>query len=716
MEPVRALEERRLHLLDYWRIVRRHRWIILSAFTLVVASGIVYSFLSKPIYLATSQIEIGSKSLKLFSAGEAVQWEPYDPEYLQTHYERLRNPSFWKKVVERMKQDRKDLWTRELDLSPSIFPIKGSRLVNINVESRDPHLAAMAANTMAQTYIDWDMEMKASSSQAAVKWLTSQIEDQRKKAENARAALEAFKQEKGLVMANEESQNINPQRVSALDAEYLSAQTRRVEAETRFNQVSSLLENPERLAAVSEVIKDPMIQTLRTQEVKLSGDLSELSLKYGPKHPQIVRLKAELNSIRQKISQEVKKIVISLKNDYEVARAREATLLKALNRQKAEYMDLSQKSVQYGVLKREMESADQIYQTLLTRLREADFAQDIKESSIQIVNLATVPPFPYKPDHRKNIFVSLVLAMLVGIGLAFFFEYLDNTLKTPDDVKEHLDLPFLGMVPHMGPSGRSSNSQSRARPDLLISRDPHSSAAESYHMVRTNLMVSSSAGPPQILLVTSPAPKEGKTVTSANLAIAMAQAGASVLLIDGDFRRPQIHHFFGGRNQEGLSNYLTGNSLLESLIRTTPVPNLKIMTSGPIPPNPAELLSSTRLAEGLAHLRKQFQAILFDSPPVAVVTDPVLLSQLADGTVLVIKSGQTYREVSRMAKEQLQAVNAPILGVVLNDVEVNREGYYYHYYGRYYHHYYGPEDGGRAGTKKTKAKAQVKVKAKESRL
>jgi len=241
LEPVRALEERRLHLLDYWRIVRRHRWIIFSAFTLIVASGIIYSFMSKPIYLATSQIEIGSKSLKLFSAGEAVQWEPYDPEYLQTHYERLRNPSFWKKVVERMKQDRKDLLTRELDLSPSIFPIKGSRLVNISMESHDPHLAAMAANTMAQTYIDWDMEMKASSSQAAVKWLTSQIEDQRKKAENARAALEAFKQEKGLVMANEESQNINPQRVSTLDAEYLSAQTRRVEAETRFNQVSSLL-------------------------------------------------------------------------------------------------------------------------------------------------------------------------------------------------------------------------------------------------------------------------------------------------------------------------------------------------------------------------------------------------------------------------------------------------------------------------------------------
>jgi capsular exopolysaccharide synthesis family protein len=228
-------------------------------------------------------------------------------------------------------------------------------------------------------------------------------------------------------------------------------------------------------------------------------------------------------------------------------------------------------------------------------------------------------------------------------------------------------------------------------------------------------MLSSSAGPPQVLLVTSPAPREGKTVTSVNLAIAMAQAGASVLLIDGDFRRPQVHLFFGARNEEGFSNYLTGNSALEGTIRNTPIPNLKIMTSGPIPPNPAELLSSARLAEALTSLRKEFKAILFDSPPVAVVTDPILLSQLVDGTILVIKSGQTAREVSRMAKEQLQAANAPILGVVLNDVELNREGYYYHYYGRYYHRYYGPEDGDKAGTKKAKAKdkAKVEVEAKE---
>lgn len=712
MEPMGVLEEKRVHLWDYWRVIRRHRWIILSAFTFIVASGVIYSFMKKPAYLAISQIEIGSQSLKLFSLGESVQWEPYDPEYLQTHYERLRNPSLWKKVIERMKQDRKDLLTRDLDLSPFIVPVKGSRLVNISVESQDPQLAAMAANTMAQTYIDWDMEMRANASQNAVNWLTSQIEGQRKKAEAARAALEAFKQEKGLVMANEESQNINSQRVSALDAEYLSAQTRRVEAETRFNQVSSLLENPERLAAVSEVIKDPMIQNLRTQEVKLYGDLSELSSKYGPKHPQTVRLKAEIDSIHQKISQEVKKIVISLKNDYEVARAREATLLKALNRQKAEYMELSQKSVQYGVLKREAESADQVYQILLKRLQEANLAQDIKESGIHIVSLATVPLFPYKPDHRRDIFLSLVLGMLIGIGLAFFFEYLDNTLKIPDDLKEHLGLPFLGMVPHMGRSGRTSHPNPGTRAALLISRDPHSSGAESYHMVRTNLMLSSSAGPPQVLVVTSPAPREGKTVTSANLAIAMAQAGASVLLIDGDFRRPQIHQFFGGRNEQGLSSYLTGNSPLDALIRNTPIPNLKIMTSGPIPPNPAELLSSTKLAEALAHLRKEFQAILFDSPPVAVVTDPVLLSQFADGTILVIKSGQTTREVAQMAKEQLQTANAPVLGVILNDVEAQKEGYYYRHYGRYYHHYYGPADGGGGGTKKAKVKAQVKVKTK----
>jgi exopolysaccharide transport family protein len=700
--------ERRPHLLDYWRVIRRRRWAVLSTFTLIVAGVAIYSFIARPIYRATAQIEIGSESLRILSFQEGLSVDTTNPQYYQTQYELLKSDTLLKKVIDRLKLDRRpefssmvqDLQgedeltaTRRNDRLVKAFrslltvaPIRQSRLVNIHFDSPSPHLAASAANTLVQSYIDWNLEMKATASENAVRWLTTQIEEQRKKAEEARAALEAFKQEKGLVMVNEESETIQSQRLSALNAEYLGAQTRRVEAETRFNQVSSLLEDPERLASVSEVIKDPLVQSLRAEEIKLAGTISDLSLKYGPKHPQIVRLKAELDSIHQKMGQEVKKIVISLRNDYEVAKAREATLLKALNRQKAESMDLAQKSVQYGVLKRETESAQQIYEVLLKRLKEASLEEDIKESNIRIVNPAPIPLSPYKPNKAKNLLLSLIVGAMMGIGLAFFFEYLDNTLKTPEDLKEHLDLPFLGMVPHLQPSSRSHSSKLS---ELLILHHSKSSAAESYHMVRTNLLLSSSEGPPQVLLVSSPAPKEGKTITAANLAIALAQAGSKTLLIDGDFRRPQIHTLFGLKENAGLVDYLTQGRPLESLIQSTPVSNLKVIASGPHPPNPAELLSSARLRDALQALRGQFQAIIFDSPPLAVVTDPVLLSQLADGTILVVQSGRTAREVAQMAKEQLLSVNATLLGVVLNDVEVNREGYYYHYYGRYYHHYYG---------------------------
>jgi len=719
-------EEKRVHLLDYWRVIRRRRWAVLSTFTLIVAAVAVYSFIARPIYRATAQIEIGSESLRIFSFQEGLSVDTTNPQYYQTQYELLKSDTLLKKVIDRMKLDRRPEFSPLIQGLPgedeltatkrnevlvkafrahlTIAPVRQSRLVNIHFESPSPQLAASAANTLAQSYIDWDLETKVNASQNAVKWLTSQIEEQRKKAEQAQAALQAFKQEKGLVMADEESQNINSQRLSALNAEYLSAQTRRVEAETRFNQARSLLEDPERLESVSEVIKDPLVQSLRAQEIKLTADLSDLSQKYGPKHPQIVRLKAELESIHQKISQEVKKIVISLKNDYEVAKAKEATLLKALNRQKAEYMELAQKSVQYGVLKRETESAQAIYEVLLKRLKEASLAEDIKESNIRIVNPAPIPLSPYRPNKFKNILLSLLVGATMGIGLAFFFEYLDNTLKTPEDLKEHLGLPFLGMVPHLQPSSRSHSSKLS---ELLILHHSKSSAAESYHMVRTNLLLSSSEGPPQIILVSSPAPNEGKTLTAANLALALAQAGSKTLLIDGDFRRSQIHTLFGLKENAGLVDYLTQGRPLESLLQSTLVSNLKVIACGPRPPNPAELLSSARLRDALQTLRGQFQAIIFDSPPIAVVTDPVLLSQLADGTILVVQSGRTAREVAQRAKEQLLSVNATLLGVVLNDVEVNREGYYYHYYGRYYHHYYEPEEEGKAAEQKEKAKVEA---------
>jgi len=712
-------EEKRVHLLDYWRVIRRRRWIAFTAFTLIVSAVVVYSFIARPTYRATCQIEIGSESLRILSFQEGLSVDTTNPQYYQTQYELLKSNALLKKVIDRMRLDRHPEFlplveglsandevtaTRRDQVLIGVFrshltiaPIRQSRLVNIHFESPNPYLAASAANALGQTYIDWDLEMKVNASQNAVKWLTSQIEEQRKKAEQAQSALEAFKQEKGLVTANEESQSINSQRLSALNAEYLAAQTKRVEAETRFNQVKSLLEDPERLESVSEVIKDPLVQSLRTQEVKLAGDLSELSQKYGPKHPQIVRLKAELDSIHQKISQEVKKIVISLKNDYQVARAKEATLLKALNYQKVEYMDLAQKSVQYGVLKRETESAQQIYDVLLKRLKEASLAENIKESNIRIINPAPIPLSPYKPNKLKNILLSLIVGAMMGIGLAFFFEYLDNTIKTPEDLREHLDLPFLGMVPHLQPS---SPSRFAGVSGLLILHDPKSSGAESYHILRTNLLLSSPDGPPQVILVSSPAPKEGKTLTSANLAIALAQGGSKTLLIDCDFRRPQVHTLFGIKENAGLVDYLTQGKPLESLIHGTPVPNLKVIPSGPNPPNPAELLSSARLREVVQGLRNQFQAILFDSPPIAVVTDPVLLSRLADGTILVVQSGKTAREVAQRAKEQLQSVKATLLGVVLNDVQVHKEGYYYRHYGRYYHHYYGPEE----------KQAEVKVK------
>jgi capsular exopolysaccharide synthesis family protein len=341
-----------------------------------------------------------------------------------------------------------------------------------------------------------------------------------------------------------------------------------------------------------------------------------------------------------------------------------------------------------------------MYDLLIKRFKETTLTEDMKTGNIRVIDKAEAPKDPVKPRKKRNLILAVIMGLVTGLGLAFFFEYLDNTIKIPEDVKQHLKIPYLGPVPLFdrvsGNPGRDVNQE------LVTLHAPKSSSSESYRGIRTNILFSSAESPPQVILITSAGPGEGKTITTLNLGIAMAQAGSKVIILDCDMRRPKIHKAFGLTKDRGISNFLVGGADVDGTVGDTPIPNLDVIPCGPIPPNPSEMLGSNRMADLLNGLRKEYAHILIDSPPATAVTDPIVLSKSVDGVVLVIRAGETAREIVRNGVAQFQAVGANILGAILNGVDVGRDKYYYY---KYYHYYYG-EDGDKKKSKNRKKKSK----------
>jgi capsular exopolysaccharide synthesis family protein len=488
-------------------------------------------------------------------------------------------------------------------------------------------------------------------------------------------------------------EQVTAQKLAQLNAQVVEAESKRVEAETRYQQATALTSTPDMLDSIPEVLNNELIRQIKSMEVELYKRMSELSKKYGENHPQMVAIESELKTLQKRKGQEVNRVINSLRSEYKVAQAKENSLKAALERQKKESLELNQKAIAYAVLQREAESARQMYELLIKRFKETSLTEDMKTGNIRIIDQAEVPLHPVRPKRRLNLLLAVVVGLLTGTGLAFFFEYLDNTIKLPEDIKRHLGIPYLGPVPAMAFAENGKPDGNRV-PELVTLHAPKSTASEAYRGIRTSILFSSADKPPQVLLISSAAPQEGKTCTALNLAITMAQADTKVVLVDCDMRKPSLHRVMGVPKDIGLSNLLVGSCDVKEAIISTRIENLDLIPSGPIPPNPSEILGSARMATLLELLRKTYQRIIIDSPPITAVTDAAVLGSLADGSVIVVRAGDTPREIVRNGVNHLMSVNSRILGAVLNGVDMERDGYSYY---QYYYYYYG-EDGRRKKT------------------
>ncbi|MDX1776175.1 MAG: polysaccharide biosynthesis tyrosine autokinase, partial [Desulfobulbales bacterium] len=430
-----------------------------------------------------------------------------------------------------------------------------------------------------------------------------------------------------------------------------------------------------------------IIQSIKKAEVELYKKISELSKKYGKEHPRMKAALSELQTLQERKNAEIGRIIDSLNNEYQVALAREASLMAALERQKQESLELNKKAIEYGVLKREAEGARELYDLLIRRFKETSVTEEIDTGNIRIIDRAE-SAFKVSPNTRRNFKLAVVVGLMLGLGLAFLLEYLDNTIKTPEELEQVLNMPYLGLIPlmDMNKSGLLRNGFSE---DLITIKQPRAVASESYRSIRTRIVFSSPEHAPKSMLITSVTGEEGKTLTSANLAITMAQAGSKVILLDCDMRKPRLHRLLGLNRDRGVSNVLVGDCNLDEVIVETKIPNLHAISCGPIPPNPSELLGSSAMVNLIAGLGREYDRIVIDSPPLAAVTDAIVLAKIVDGTVVVLQANSTPKEMAKNVLHHLQVVKAHILGVVLNKVDLQKNAYYYRQ--NYYHYLYGDD-------------------------
>lgn len=720
-------QEKEIHLRDYLRIVLRRKWIVITFFLITVTTVVLGTFMVKPIFRASATIKIEKEKQNIVNFKDAYEVERADETYYQTQFKILKSRNLAKRVIRAMKLDQNPEFmgyvpaprtvptatepTRSSineDISPravdkllkglNIEPQVKSRLVKITFESEHPEFAASVPNEVAKSYIDFNIESKFDSTLQARDWLEKQLQEMKAKVERAEEALNRYVAQNGIIFLADsgtgdtketKGQSMVNKRLSELSTQVVQATSERVTKEVVFREAQR--ENGEAIPAVQN---NSLLQALKKDYASVESEYAQLSKVYKPDYPKMVKLREQSNQIKMRIDAETKKALEGLRVEYEAAVKKEAYLSSTMERYKSEVTNQNEKMVQYQILKREAETNRELYNNLLQRLKEVGVSASLTASDIQVLDRAEVPRAPYKPDKKRNLMIALIVGLLGGIGLAFFAEYLDNTVKTADDIEKEVALPSLGVVPELG------KGNGRIDRPVITYEDKKSPLSEAYRSIGTYIQFSSAGRPPKTILVTSARQGEGKTTTVVNIAVTLVHTFGKGVIIDSDMRRPQIHRVFDVDNSRGLSSFLTGHiEIDQGLIQKTKVENLDVIPAGIIPPNPSELLSSYRVKDLIAELSSMYSFIIIDSPPILGLSDSLLLSTLIDGVIMVTRAGATPKDAAVQARKLLQGVNAKILGVVLNGITETdlKYGSYSYYYSNYYGDGYDGNDRKKKG-------------------
>jgi len=715
---------------EYIRILIKRKWLVAACLGTIFSVVAIATLRMTPVYEAGGTIEINKPDASLnFQNSTTFSLDYFDPTELETEIKILQSDLLALQVVRELNLDRRPEFgggiapSSSLELAPDpmqvdpsrasaalggfrsslrVALVPNSRIIEVHYRSSDPQMAANVVNTLMTTYVENNFKARFESTMQASGWLEKQLVDMQMKVETSQEKLVRYQKEHE-ILGIDEKQNIITSKLDELNKALTAAESERMDREALYRMVES--GDLDAIAgsaggtteAGSSQSASQLLESLRSKQADIKIQAADLSTQFGPSYPKLAQLNNQLKEVDSQLQAEMKKVGAKVRAQYMTALQRENMLRDALEKQKQEANKLNESAITYNLLKRESETYRQLYEGLLTKLKEAGVTAGLKSNNFRIVDGARPPSAPIEPNVPRNLLFALVLGSATGIGLAFLLEGLDSTIRTTEQAQMISGLASLGMIPLGSKSAREGPNPKRLviassneAVELITQVRPQSQMAESYRALRTSLLLSNLGSPPKVIMVTSALPQEGKTTTSINCAVVLAQKGVRVLLIDADLRRPSIHKTLGMGPRSGLSNVLTGSTTIEQAItRTAILPNLFVLPAGTPPPNPAELLASANMKDVLAKLCEQYDHIVVDTPPSLSVTDAVVLSPRADAVVLVIRSGQTTKQALRRSRDLLAQVNAKVVGVLLNAVDLSSPDYYYYYeyqgkYARYY--------------------------------
>ncbi len=706
------------HLRDYVDILIRRRWPITACFLAILVVVALVLVLSPKKYQAQTVVMIEQSSTRPMSIQEAFAQDTSNMEFYQTQYKIIESRTLAENVIQKLKLydipefvpteireikiDGKPLPEEKLiDLALKGFkdrlgvePVRQSRLVNITFISLSPELATTVANAVAQAYVDYTLDHRLKLTQTAINFLSKRIEEQRHKLEASQLALQKYMEEQRLAtFISDQYNDISAQKIADLNSSLVQAQTARMEAQVKYQQAKDMMRDPGKLSGIPDILNYQVIQNVRQRQLDISKDLAEQSQRYGPNHPKIAALRAEKQAVDNDLHAEVSKMVSALGNQYEVAMARERSLAEALENQKNEAMAVRKKAIAYGVLKREVDTNQHLYDMLLSKAKEARVSEEIDVGMVVVVDPAKKPNSPVSPKVVLWGVAGTGLAVVLSLCLGFFLEYLDDTIKFPEEVEKLLSVPNLGHIPyHEAAPLRSGKGEPPSPGALPASFTSSGGVDEAFRNLRTAITLSRAQAPPKVIVVSSAMAQEGKSMVASHLALVFATAGNRTLLVDADMRKPRQHKVWGVSRESGLSSILTGAVDVNKAILKGVWTNVDLIPSGPIPPNPSELLQSPLMAQLMTVASKHYDIIIIDSPPIMPVADPMILGRLSDGVVMVTAAGKTPAHVLKQAGDKLALSDVKVLGSVLNRTVNSRSDYYYE--GYRYRYYYSYEYGG----------------------
>jgi len=726
-------KEEEVHLRDYINVILKRKWYVIVFLVSVIITTMALTLLMAPVYKSTVvlKIEGGDPNILSFKGVEVTK---PGPDYYTTQYELLKSRVIAAKVVKKLelhknkdfipvqddltkiknaltniitypirlldslqketeidsvKDKKKDItltsdvpdWAINSLISRiEVNPVKNSQLVKVSFESNNPELTMTVTNTIASSFIEYDLESRIEASKEAKEFLSKQIEIATAKVEASEKALNDYSSKNEIIFLDSNKQSILNQKLAEVSTALNSVTAERMQKEALLKEVrEGSFENP-------VILNNPLIQGLKSQHATLEAEYFNLLKTYTPDYPKMKNLKSQMDAIQERIEKEKASIIRSIESDYNAALKKEANLSRAVDSIKKKVLDFQEKAVQYQILKREVDVNKEMLNSLLQRLNEVGVAAMSKATNIQIVDKAIYPVVPDKPNKAMNLLLSIIFGLMGGIGLAFLVEYFDNTVKDARDIEKTAHLPSLGMIPLQKEVIASK------RPLIMYSKEKNP-VAEIFRSIGTFVLLSTASKPPKTILITSPGEKEGKSTVSLNIAGALVESLGNGVIIDADLRKPKLHNAFNLDNKIGLSTFLSGNidSISNGkLIRNTSVKGISLIPSGPIAPNPSELLSSERMRALLSDLYERFNFVIVDAPPLMGMPDSLMLSTIVDGTILVIKAGKTPRTALIESRRLLESVNAKLLGVILNGVKESdlKFGYYSYYYSSYLKGYY----------------------------